>query len=426
MSLPILLFVAIFALFCVLFKQAREQRLIVIGLAILVACLPLHEHLQRWGMLIMSVLIIVAFIFNKSRQFTWHPIFYVIAGMYFLNLIGLLFTGDFNFAHKRIDVTIPMILFPILFSMIQLSKRNVLLLLRFFLWIVIAVCVCGLLLYATTVSDFSWKTALLNGKQYSRFLVVWPITWQPSGLSIALLMALPVSFYLRYHDGRQITLVEMLLAILLPIFVTLLAGARIGVAVVPVLLGLGYLFYCKFRPIIKWSVVAVGVLGLCVTFLLLSTDIKNRYTDQTRTSLRNIAISSIKEKPVLGWGTWTQRDLMACEERLQNLGIEARWDQPHFHNLYLDMMAQFGIVGIVVLLWLIFWIFRIAIREKHFLLLSFATMYVMTFYFEIVLYSPRWVVAFMLWFCFLLVNRKHLVEYMNKQGIKPGNINEKQ
>jgi O-antigen ligase len=421
MLFTILFFVAIFALLCVLVKQAHGQRLVVIALAILVVCLPLHEHLKSWGMLISSMLIIVAFILNKSRQFTWQPIFYVIAGMYFLGFIGLLHTGDFNLAHRRFDVAIPMILFPVLFSMVQLSKRNVLLLLRFFLWIVFTVCMYGLLSYAIAISDFSWKTALLDGKRYVHLFTVWPITWQPSALSIMLLMALPVSFYLRYHDGKQITLIEMLLAILLPIFVAFIVGARIGVAVIPVLLGFGYLFYCKFRPLLKWGLVVAGVVLMSITLLLLPSEIKEGYTDQIRIDLRNTAISAIKEKPVFGWGTWTQRDLIACEERLQNLGIEIQHNQPHFHNLYLDMMVQFGIAGIVVLLWLVLWIFWIAIRERHFLLLSFIMMYVMVFYFEIVLYSPRWVVAFMFWFCILLANRKYLAEYTNKQ-----NINEKQ
>jgi O-antigen ligase len=187
-----------------------------------------------------------------------------------------------------------------------------------------------------------------------------------------------------------------------------MVGARIGVAVFPVLLGLGYLFYCKFRPIFKWGLAAMGIAGLCVVLHLLPPDIKNRYNDQIRVDLRNTAISAIKEKPVLGWGTWQQQNLITCEERAQNLGIETSYNQRHFHNLYLDKMVQFGIIGLSVLLFLIFWILWVAIREKHFLLLSFILIYIMAFYFEVVLYSARWVVAFMFWFCFLIANRKYL------------------
>lgn len=409
MTLSILFFIAVFALICLLVRQAREQRLEVIALAILIAILPLKERFNEWGILIISVLLVVAFIFNKFRQFRWQPIFYAIVGLYFLKFLGAIRVGYLDFPTMRFDTAIPLILFPILFCMVQLSKKNVVLLLRFFVWIVIAVSTYGLLSYVTTVPEFSWQAILLDGKRYSRFFMVFPITWQPSALSITLLMALPVSFYLRYHDGKQITFVEMLLGVLLPIIVLFTVGARIGVAVFPILLGLGYLFYCKFRPIFKWGLAAVGVAALCAAFFLIPPEIKNRFSDHVRGDLRKTAISAIKEKPVLGWGTWQQRSLLVCEERAEKLGITP-WRQWHFHNLYLDVMVQYGIVGISVLLLLIFWILWIAVRKKHFLLLSFMVMYLIAFYFETVLYSSRWVVTFMFWFCFLVANHKYLVE----------------
>ncbi|MCL2416822.1 MAG: O-antigen ligase family protein [Bacteroidales bacterium] len=408
MFLSILFFATIFVLLCLLLKQAHEQHFQVFTLAFLIILLPLRESLNSWGMLIVSVLIVIAFILNKSRQFTWQPIFYAVVGLYLLNFVWLVGMGDFTFSNRGVDSALPMILFPILFSMVQLSKRNVMLLLRFFVWMVIAVCIYGLLSYASAVYELSWKMVLLEGKQYAHFFTIWPITWQPSALSITLLMALPVSFYLRYHNKRQITFLEMLLATILPILVTFMVGARIGVAVFPVLLALGYLFYCNFKPILKWGLVAVGVVGLCLALFFIPTEIKSRYTDQIRVDLRNTAISAIKEKPILGWGTWQQRHLIVDEDRAKSLGIQAPHSQWHFHNLYLDIMVQFGIVGIVVLLGLIFWTFWIAIREKHFLLLSFIIMSTMTFYFEIVLYSSRWAVTFMFWFCFLISYCKYL------------------
>jgi len=411
MLLQVLFFITIFGLLCILVKQAREQYLPVIAFAVLVAFLPLNETFNILGMLIMSMLIVVFFVFNKSRQFTWHSVFYAIAAMYLLKIVGVINVGYLDFPTQRFDTAIPLILFPVLFSMVQLSKKNVLQLLRFFVWIVIVVCIYGILSYTSAVSEISWKTVLLEGKRYARFFTVDPITWQPSALSITLLMALPVSFYLRYHnDGKQITLVEMLLAIILPILVTFMVGARVGVAIFPMLLVLSYLFYSKFRPIFKWGLVVVGVIAMSTTFLLLPPDVKKRYTDPIRIDLRNTAISAIKEKPIFGWGTWQQRDLITCEKRAESLGIARPRSQWHFHNLYLDIMVQYGIFGLTVLLWFLLWTLWIAVRNKHFLLLSFMMIYLIAFYFEIVLYSSRWVVTFMFWFCFLIANYKYLSE----------------
>jgi len=417
MFLQILFFVAILALLGILVKQAREQRLAVIGLAVLIACLPLDNfwdinmpNFQDISIGVSSALVVLAFILNKSRQFTWQPIFFLIVSIYLLNFVGLLHTGDFSLANKRIDTMTPVIVFPVLFGMIQLAKRNVILLLRFFLWTVIAVCVYGLLSYAVAIDDFSWKMILLEGKRYAYLFTVGPIAQHPSALSIVLLMALPVSLYLRYHDGKQITRVEMLLAIVLPILVAFMVGARIAVAIFPVLLSLGYLFYCKFKQMLKWSLVALGVVALGVAIFLLPADIRERYSDPIRIDLRHAAVSAIKEKPILGWGTWQQTNFAMCEKRTDAWNSAAYRFPDHFHNVYLDYMMQFGIVGIAILLGLIFWIFGIAIREKNFLLLSFVMMYVIIFYFDNVLQSPRFVVAFMFWFCFLIANRKYLVE----------------
>ena len=387
-------------------KQDIIERLTLLGFAIMLACLPLKDvPFHIIGMSVLSVMIVVSFIINKSRKFTWQPIFYLVFAMYFLQIAGVINVGYLDFSTQRFDTAMPMILFPVLFGMTQLSKKNMVLLLRLFVWAVIAFCVYGLLSYAAiALSYISLETALLDGKSYSRLFAVWPLWHHPSALTIALLMALPVSLYLRYHDGKQITLFEMLPAIILPILVTFIIGARVGVAIFPVLLGLGYLVYCKFRPVLKWGLVAAGVAGLCIILHLLPSDVKILYSDSIREDLRKIAISAIKEKPVLGWGTMQQRYLMSCEE------IETQYTFNHFHNVYLDSMVQFGIAGIVALLFLIFWTFAIAIRQKHFLLLSFMAMYIIVFYFDNVLYGPKFVNAFWFWFCFLLVNRKYLVE----------------
>jgi len=412
MVLQILFFVAILALLGVLVRQAREQYLPVIAFAVLIVCLPLRENLKELSIFVASVLIVLAFVLNKSRKFTWQPLFYAVVGVYLLNFVGLLPTGDFNLANRRIDVMIPLVLFPVLFSMVQLSKRNVMLLLRFFVWIVIAVCVYGLLSYVIAKDEFSLKLIFLESKQFARFFAVDPFTSHPSALNIVLMMALPVSLYLRYHDGKQITLVEMLLAIVLPILVAFIVGARIGVAVFPVLLGLGYVFYCKFKPTIKWGIVATATVGLFVLFYILPYEIRDRFSDQSRVDFRSIAISAIQEKPILGWGTWQQPDLIACAERLKSLEIDHPYllNHHHFHNVYLDVMVQFGIIGIIVLLILILWTFWTAIHQKNFILLSFIVMYIIVFLVDNVLQSHRWVMPFMFWFAFLVANQKNLIE----------------
>ena len=204
---------------------------------------------------------------------------------------------------------------------------------------------------------------------------------------------------------KQITMVEMLLGVLLPIVFTILCGARVGMMIAPALLGLGYLFYCKFKPVIKWGLVVAGMVAMGVVFHLFP-NVDDRFADPIRVDLRKTAISAIKEKPVFGWGTGYVSPLIQSEERAQSLGIETPHQFNQFHNQYLEDMAQFGVPGILILLVLLGWILWMGVRTKDFLLLSFLAIYGLFFWTESALIVGKGVIPFAFWLCFLMGNRK--------------------
>jgi len=262
----------------------------------------------------------------------------------------------------------------------------------------------GFLSYATIVPEFSWNMFFRDSKLYAPLLLMWPSHPHPSFVSAIQLMAVPIALFLRYQVEKQITMVEMLLGILLPIVFTVLVGARIGLVIVPALLGLGYLFYCKFKPALKWGLVVAGIAALGVMFHLFP-NIDDRFVDPERAALRKTAISAINEKPVFGWGTGYVTPLIQDEERAHSLGIETVIDQPHFHNQYLENMVQFGIPGILVLMALFGWMLWVGVREKNFLLLSLLTIYVLFCLTDIALVKSKGVAPFIFWLSFLMSNR---------------------
>jgi len=281
------------------------------------------------------------------------------------------------------------------------------LLLRFFVWAVVAFCAFGFMSYAAFLSELNWNMIFRDSKLYAPLLMMWPAHHHPSYLSSILLMAVPVALYLRYHGEKQITLIEMLLCVLAPIVFTVLSGARVGMIMTPALLILGYLFYCKFRPVFKWGLALAGVATVGVMLHFFPTT-DNRFGDPIRVDLRKTAISAIKEKPVLGWGTGFVEPLIQDEERAHSLGIESPYDFNQFHNQYLENMVQFGVFGILILLVLLGWILWVGISEKNFLLLSFLAIYILFFWTESVLFVAKGVTPFAFWLCFLMANRKIL------------------
>jgi len=276
-------------------------------------------------------------------------------------------------------------------------------------WSVIAFCTFGLLSYATIVPEFTWNMVFRDSKLYAPLLMMWPAHPHPSYLSTILLMTVPITLYLRYEtqiENRKskIKNIELLLGVLLPIVFTMLAGARVGMMIVPVLLLLSYLFYCKFKPVLKWGLlVLVMIAGGILLQLFPNAD--DRFNDTPRVDLRKTAISAIKEKPVFGWGTGSSKSLIHSEERAHSLGIEAPYDFNQFHNQYLEDMVQFGILGILLILVLFGWILWVGIHEKNYLLLSLFVIYAIFCWTESVLYVSKGVVPFCFWLCFLMSNR---------------------
>ena len=168
-----LIAVLLFLVF-LLYRQASDQQFLLLSISLFLVSVPLRLDYTNWTMIIMSLTMVIAFIRNKSRKFTWQPIFYVLCAIYLLNVVGLIYTGDINLGIRRLDSNIPLVLFPVIFSMVQLTKRNTILLLRFFVWFVIAFCAFGLLSRVAILPEFTWDMAFRDSKQYAPLMLMWP------------------------------------------------------------------------------------------------------------------------------------------------------------------------------------------------------------------------------------------------------------
>ncbi|MDR2036287.1 MAG: O-antigen ligase family protein [Bacteroidales bacterium] len=227
-------------------------------------------------------------------------------------------------------------------------------------------------------------------------------------------MAIPIAFYLRFQDKKEITIVELCLGVLLPVIFTVLTGARIGLVIIPFLLFFAYFFYCRLKPILKWGLVGLGVIILCL-FIYKFPKVDDRFQDPIRKDLRTIAVEAIKEKPILGWGTRYVSPLIRSEDTKELLGIETPYSFNQFHNQYLENMVQFGIPGILILLLLFGWMLYLSIRYKDYLLLSLLTIYVLFFWTESALFTFKGIVPFTFWLCFLVATQKQRLGDRNEK-----------
>ncbi len=387
-----------------LFKQSSSQRLLLSSIAFFLACLPLQMEWSNWTLGVMGGISILAFILDKERKFRWQPIFWVPVAIYAFYLLGCLYAEHKADAYKELDSSVAFLIFPVIFSIIQLKRENINLLLRFFIRVMMIFCIFGLISYATIVPEFTWNMAFRDSKLYAPLLLMWPAFPHPSVTAMVLAMAVPVAIYLRYQ-AKNTSMVEMLLCLCLIMIFSMLTGARVAMIVVPLLIGLGFLFYSRIRPIFKWIMMGMGVLG-CIWMLQRYPGLETKFSDPIREQLRETAMDRISQKPVFGWGTGSMRQIIASEETAHRLGYEAPQDVNHFHNQYLDMAVQYGIPGILLILGLLGWCLVLAFKNKDFLLLAFVVMYGIFMIVESPFTGVKTIQPMMFWLCFFVATQK--------------------
>ena len=194
------------------------------------------------------------------------------------------------------------------------------------------------------------------------------------GYGSAMILLLLLSFIIMHKKTNEIfdfkIGVVTLLIGFLGMYLTYTRGALLGF-----LTGLPFLFYFyKPKLGLRIGTIALIAISILVAFnqmgkgpsysrFLMS---KDNASDGIRKSLWSAAVIAVKEKPVLGWGFGNFHSQLKRIKDDNNLEYK-EYNDAHAHNLYLDLSAGTGILGIVLFLgWLVSWAFE-AFRSNVFI-----------------------------------------------------------
>jgi O-antigen ligase len=173
---------------------------------------------------------------------------------------------------------------------------------------------------------------------------------------------LPAGLYLRrkYH---AVSTAEVVILIVLEAAVIAFTGARVGIAIFPLLLlmMLAYVVPLKRKIIIPGLMIAL--LSIAPITWLSENQFFDRLKDPIREQLWETAMTSIKEKPLLGVGTGGMR---AVTYPLDITGQTFSYP----HNQYLGEVMHFGLIGAIPLFATLLYLLITSLRHKNFLLLS--------------------------------------------------------
>jgi hypothetical protein len=308
-------------------------------------------------------------IFGKKEKLRKpHPVVYCWLAVYLVRVVWLSVTDDLHFGLKWLDTSLPFILFPLLFQYIPLSERAIKTVLALFVRFTLLFCAITLfcVAYYSSTIPIDIKEWLHYSKGYHPFALKWVGYDHPSFLCVIYLLALPVSLYLRrkYH---AISTTEIIILIIMEAAVIAFTGARVGIVIFLLLLLMMLIYAVPLKRRRITAGLTVALLSAATVVLILSENqFLDRFKDPPRTQLWKAAMTSIKEKPLLGTGTGGMRAAMDTPEIAETAGLPLTYP----HNQYLGEVMHFGLIGAIPLFATLIYLLTLAIRHKNFLLLS--------------------------------------------------------
>jgi O-antigen ligase len=342
---------------------------------------------------------------------------------YIWQLIGLSYSSDIKLGMSNLFGRLSLLLFPFLLVFPgQMIKKNIKFLLRTFAvstLLYLFICVCYALFRSLTFlngdfifnphpNDIPW----LNYFYSSEFTV----NQHPTYISMYVLLSSIISFeaWFDNNTGIKNKILWLISGVILAVslfFLSSRAGIIAGMILLPLY------FVLKFRESAKskfaWIWIVVILIVLIPVVLTnqrvdyLYTKLKNNKTDlarkeDPRLKIWDSSFKIAKENLLFGVGIGDVRTSLAAE--YTKIGEESMAKEKfNAHNQFIEVLLENGIIGLIIFISILGFMFWLAHSNKNILYAIFLLMIIMFFMFETMLYRLAGVSFFSL-FSFLLIH----------------------
>ena len=221
------------------------------------------------------------------------------------------------------------------------------------------------------IDYYNWQEqAVYTGRAFSSL-------GQPNFLASFLLLVIPLSAYLIYINKKLITKIFFTFVLIINLLALIASSSRGGL--LALLLGLGvlsvYLFFSKklkWKKTIKISFLSLVIFLLIASGVLVEKIIPGRISSlldfnsgsvSARVDFYQAAVSAISKKPLFGYGLDNLYSAFLPYYK-SSWGVHGDIGQvpDRAHNLILDILLNFGFVGLLFYLSLYIYFFWLAIK----------------------------------------------------------------
>lgn len=366
------------------------------------------------SVLLMAFLFSLAFSFRIEKfKAALVPILILTAGFVF-SMVSLSYTSNFHEGRQVIERQLALFFIPVLFlSGFKLDRYKLLILLKCFF---IAIMLISLYLIKLSVGKFMDSGVRMDewfvrDNLYHSFAK--PIGMHATYLSLYIGLAIFTGFYWLLLNNTLLVKLLIFLGLFILITTLILLSSRSVISSVLAIIFLVYPFYAsgfKYKSLLVLGALIIG----CISFFLVqeSSFIKDRFIEkikdeiklkpflkadstynpvyggETRADRWFCAVELIRERPLLGFGTGSEKDVLMQKYKKYNLQ-NAEVNNYDAHNQYLAFTIKSGIPGLILFLLPIFYAFRLSVRRKSFIYLAFILLFSITCITENVLESNK-------------------------------------
>lgn len=338
----------------------------------------------------------------KKDKYLWLFIFY-----YITVLIGVLYSGDVYENVKRLEVTLPILIFPLLFSVHTHNKETISKLLHVFVLGILILCfIC------TFSLGYNYTVNFIHRNNYNfiiRSLFDFT-TIHPTYFSMYLVFAM----FIIFESKLLSDFFKLLLSAFFFTFLLLLA-TRISLIAFFFLLIFRVFFLkgikVKWRDVLMAFFVGIGILTLTLNIsftrdkifdtlayfdLVSENEISDKgkgyHSSNRRIVIWTSAVEIIQENLLFGLGTGNSQEALINKYKQK----EFPYFQFNAHNQYLQTTLEQGLFGLLALLISFFTAIFLAFKKKNHLYIIFCILFIICCITESLLLRQKGVVFFAL------------------------------
>ena len=422
-------------------KQENSKNTSFVAVVFVLLCIPLTYSLNSISLGLLFIMTLFSF---KKSNFKLNKTLLLPIILYLLMAISLIWTRDFSGSFKALSKELPLLILPLCFFIFpSFSKEQKQKAIQYYSY--------GIAVFTLFCLTKAIVRYVLSSN-VNVFFYHELVTEDVNAIHVSVYVCLAIFYFIIYSSK---TILDKIIIILLTLFLILLSSKNISI----VFFGLVIFYYLRYnKTTVKEKTVKLSLLFIIVIAIAFTGKIKDRFLIEYQSNAKENSINKeistqtgivynvsaklawtqdnfnpndffagtafrvyqirifkemLQEDPIFftGYGL-NATDFKIAEKRIEH-NLYKGYENKNFHNEYIQIFAEIGFFGLILLITMVLLNFKNAIKKQDFMHISFAVLMISLFLTESFLSRQRGIVFFTIFYC--LFNADNLIVTSRKE-----------